>query len=76
MNDVQLECIIKAGLDFIHYKGLREVRNDMNHITVYLNEQYMVNNNELLQKHNVSTSPYVHQFYDATIIAVKGLKQD
>lgn len=76
MNDVQLECIIKVGLDFIHYKGAREVRADVYHITVYLNEQYTVNNNELLKKHNVSTAPYVHQFYDATIIAVKGLKQD
>lgn len=76
MNDVQLECIIKVGLDFIHYKGAREIRTDMNHITVYLNEQYMINNNELVKKYNVSTTPYVHQFYDATIIAVKGLKQD
>lgn len=76
MNNVQLECIIKVGLDFIHYKGVREIRTDMNHITVYLNEQYMVNNNELLWKCNVSTTPYIHQFYDATIIAVKGLKQD
>lgn len=76
MNNVQLECIIKVGLDFIHYKGVREIRTDMNHITVYLNEQYMVNDNELLWKCNVSTAPYIHQFYDATIIAVKGLKQD
>lgn len=76
MSNVQLECIIKAGFDFIHYKGVKEIRTDFNHITVYLNEQYMVNNNELLKKHNASTAPYVHQFYDATIIAVKGLKQD
>lgn len=74
--NTQLECIIKIDLDFIHYKGVREIRTDMNHITVYLNEQYMVNNNELVKKYNVSTTPYVHQFYDATIIAVKGLKQD
>lgn len=76
MNDVQLECIIKIGLDFIHYKGVKEIRTNFNHIDIYLNEQYMVNNKELLQKYNVSTAPYIHQFYDATIIAVKGLKQD
>lgn len=76
MSNVQLECIIKVGLDFIHYKGVREIRTDFNHITVYLNEQYMINNDELVKKYNVSTTPYVHQFYDATIIAVKGLKQD
>ena len=75
-TDVQLECIIKIGFDFIHYKGAKEVRTEGNHITVYLNEQYMVQKKELLQKYNVSTAPYIHQFYDATIIAVKSIKQE
>lgn len=75
-NDVRLECIIKTQAGVLHYKGVKEVRKDMYHITVRLYKGYMVNNREILIHSNVSTAPYVHQFYDATIVAVKGMKQE
>lgn len=76
MNDIQLECIIEVDIGLIHYKGAREVRTDMNHVTVCLNERYTVDNEESLRRYNVSTTPYVHQFCNAIIVSVKGLKQE
>lgn len=73
-NDVQLECLIKTQAGVLHYKGVKEVRKDMYHITVRLYEQYMVSNKEILVQSNVSSAPYIHQFYNATILAVKGMK--
>lgn len=75
-NDIQLECIIKVNKEFIHYKGVKEVRIHGTSVIVVLYEQYIVKTKELLQKYNVSTVPYVHRFYDADIIAVKSLKQE
>jgi hypothetical protein len=73
-NDVRLECIIKTQAGVLHYKGVKEVRKDLYHITVRLYEEYMVNNREILVQSNVSTTAYVHQFYNGTIVAVKGMK--
>lgn len=65
-----MECIIKVNNTFIHYKGVKEVRIDYSHVSIYLHNEYCVKGAHI-RDYNVSVEPFVHQFYDATIIAVR-----
>ena len=53
----------------IKYKNINKVyRRDL-HIVVECNEQYEVNDKELIRNNNCSTTPYKHVYYDATIVS-------
>ena len=53
----------------INYKNINKVYRQDLHIVVECNEQYEVNDKELVRNNNCSTTPYKHVYYDATIVS-------
>ena len=53
----------------INYKNINKVYQQDLHIVVECNEQYEVNDKELVRNNNCSTTPYKHVYYDATIVS-------
>ena len=68
-----MKAIIKIKRDndviLIKYNNINKVYRQDLHITVEFNEQYEVNDKELVRNNNCSTTPYKHVYYDATIVA-------
>ena len=68
-----MKAIIKIKRDnnviLIKYNNINKVYRQDLHITVECNEQYEVNDKELVRNNNCSTTPYKHVYYDATIVA-------
>ena len=68
-----MKAIIKIKRDndviLIKYNNINKVYQQDLHITVECNEQYEVNDKELVRNNNCSTTPYKHVYYDATIVA-------
>ena len=68
-----MKAIIKIKKDnnviLIKYNNINKVYQQDLHITVECNEQYEVNDKELVRNNNCSTTPYKHVYYDATIVA-------
>ena len=53
----------------IKYSNINKVYRQDLHLIVECNEQYEVNDKELVRNNNCSTTPYKHIYYDATIVA-------
>ena len=53
----------------IKYSNINKVYRQDLHLIVECNEQYEVNDKELVRNNNCSTTPYKHVYYDATIVA-------
>ena len=53
----------------IKYSNINKVYQQDLHIVVECNEQYEVNDKELVRNNNCSTTPYKHVYYDATLVA-------
>lgn len=53
----------------INYKNINKAYQQDLHIVVECNEQYEVNDKELVRNNNCSTTPYKHVYYDATIVS-------
>ena len=68
-----MKAIIKIKKDnnviLIKYSNINKVYQQDLHIVVECNEQYEVNDKELVRNNNCSTTPYKHVYYDATIVA-------
>ena len=68
-----MKAIIKIKKDndviLIKYSNINKVYRQDLHIVVECNEQYEVNDKELVRNNNCSTTPYKHVYYDATIVA-------
>ena len=68
-----MKAIIKIKRDnnviLIKYNNINKVYRQDLHLTVECNEQYEVNDKELVRNNNCSTTPYKHVYYDATIVA-------
>ena len=68
-----MKAIIKIKRDnnviLIKYNNINKVYQQDLHIVVECNEQYEVNDKELVRNNNCSTTPYKHVYYDATIVA-------
>ena len=68
-----MKAIIKIKRDnnviLIKYNNINKVYRQDLHIVVECNEQYEVNDKELVRNNNCSTTPYKHVYYDATIVA-------
>lgn len=68
-----MNAIIKIKKDkdviLIKYYDINKVYHQDLHIVVECNEQYEVNDRELVKNNNCSTTPYKHVYYDATIVA-------
>ena len=68
-----MKAIIKIKKDnnviLIKYNNINKVYRQDLHIVVECNEQYEVNDKELVRNNNCSTTPYKHVYYDATIVA-------
>ena len=68
-----MKAIIKIKRDndviLIKYSNINKVYRQDLHIVVECNEQYEVNDKELVKNNNCSTTPYKHVYYDATIVA-------
>ena len=68
-----MKAIIKIKRDndviLIKYSNINKVYRQDLHIIVECNEQYEVNDKELVRNNNCSTTPYKHLYYDATIVA-------
>jgi hypothetical protein len=68
-----MNAIIKIKKDndvvLIQYKDINKVYQQDLHIVVECNEQYEVNDKELVRNNNCSTTPYKHVYYDATIVS-------
>ena len=68
-----MKAIIKIKKDnnviLIKYNNINKVYRQDLHLTVECNEQYEVNDKELVRNNNCSTTPYKHVYYDATIVA-------
>ena len=69
-----MKAIIKIKRDnnviLIKYNNINKVYRQDLHLIVECNEQYEVNDKELVRNNNCSTTPYKHVYYDATIVAV------
>ena len=67
-----MKAIIKIKRDndviLIKYSNINKVYRQDLHIVVECNEQYEVNDKELVRNNNCSTTPYKHVYYDATIV--------
>ena len=70
---ITMNAIIKIKRDndivLINYKNINKVYQQDLHIVVECNEQYEVNDKELVRNNNCSTTPYKHVYYDATIVS-------
>ena len=68
-----MKAIIKIKRDndviLIKYNNINKVYRKDLHLVVECNEQYEVNDKELVRNNNCSTTPYKHVYYDATIVA-------
>jgi uridylate kinase len=68
-----MNAIIKIKRDndivLIKYNNINKVYQQDLHIVVECNEQYEVNDKELVKNNNCSTTPYKHVYYDATIVS-------
>ena len=68
-----MKAIIKIKRDnnviLIKYNNINKVYRQDLHLIVECNEQYEVNDKELVRNNNCSTTPYKHLYYDATIVA-------
>ena len=68
-----MKAIIKIKRDndviLIKYNNINKVYRQDLHLVVECNEQYEVNDKELVRNNNCSTTPYKHVYYDATIVA-------
>ena len=68
-----MKAIIKIKRDndviLIKYSNINKVYRQDLHLIVECNEQYEVNDKELVKNNNCSTTPYKHVYYDATIVA-------
>ena len=68
-----MKAIIKIKKDndviLIKYNNINKVYRQDLHLIVECNEQYEVNDKELVRNNNCSTTPYKHVYYDATIVA-------
>lgn len=68
-----MKAIIKIKKDnnviLIKYNNINKVYRQDLHLIVECNEQYEVNDKELVRNNNCSTTPYKHIYYDATIVA-------
>ena len=68
-----MKAIIKIKRDndviLIKYSNINKVYSQDLHLIVECNEQYEVNDKELVRNNNCSTTPYKHVYYDATIVA-------
>ena len=68
-----MKAIIKIKRDndviLIKYSNINKVYRQDLHLIVECNEQYEVNDKELVRNNNCSTTPYKHVYYDATIVA-------
>ena len=53
----------------IKYRNINKVYQQDLHIVIECNEQYEVNDKELVRNNNCSTTPYKHVYYDATLVA-------
>ena len=69
-----MKAIIRIKRDndvvIIKYKNINKIYRQDLHTIVECNEQYEVNNKELVRNNNCSTTPYKHVYYDATIVGV------
>ena len=67
-----MKAIIKIKRDndviLIKYSNINKVYRQDLHLIVECNEQYEVNDKELVRNNNCSTTPYKHVYYDATIV--------
>ena len=68
-----MKAIIKIKKDndviLIKYSNINKVYRQDLHLIVECNEQYEVNDKELVRNNNCSTTPYKHVYYNATIVA-------
>ena len=68
-----MKAIIKIKRDndviLIKYSNINKVYQQDLHIVVECNEQYEVNDKELVRNNNCSTTPYKHVYYNARIVA-------
>ena len=68
-----MNAIIKIKRDhnvvLIKYNNINKVYRQALHIVVECDEQYEVNDRELVRNNNCSTTPYRHVYYDATIVS-------
>ena len=68
-----MKAIIKIKKDndviLIKYNNINKVYRQDLHLIVECNEQYEVNDKELVRNNNCSTTPYKHVYYDATLVA-------
>ena len=68
-----MKAIIKIKRDndviLIKYSNINKVYRQDLHLIVECNEQYEVNDKELVRNNNCSTTPYKHVYYDATLVA-------
>ena len=68
-----MKAIIKIKRDnnviLIKDNNINKVYRQDVHLIVECNEQYEVNDKELVRNNNCSTTPYKHIYYDATIVA-------
>ena len=68
-----MKAIIKIKRDnnviLIKYNNINKVYRQDLHLVVECNEQYEVNDKELVKNNNCSTTPYKHVYYDATLVA-------
>ena len=68
-----MKAIIKIKRDndviLIKYNNINKVYRQDLHLIVECNEQYEVNDKELVRNNNCSTTPYKHVYYNATIVA-------
>ena len=68
-----MKAIIKIkrnnDVTLIKYSNINKVYRQDLHLIVECNEQYEVNDKELVRNNNCSTTPYKHVYYDATIVA-------
>ena len=68
-----MKAIIKIKRDnnviLIKYNNINKVYRQDLHLIVECNEQYEVNDKELVRNNNCSTTLYKHVYYNATIVA-------
>ena len=68
-----MKAIIKIKRDndviLIKYSNINKVYRQDLHLIVECNEQYEVNDKELVRNNNCSTTPYKHVYYNATLVS-------
>ena len=68
-----MKAIIKIKKDndviLIKYSNINKVYQQDLHIVVECNEQYEVNDKELVRNNNCSATPFKHVYYDATLVS-------